>query len=198
MTRRLLPTASSARQGTVWLIRTTEPRAADLCPTVSNRIANQGGLRRVYASPARDAQRTADAVLQRLGPLAQTRMTLVDDRLRPPDLRILGSLPLPKARAANRREPFRFRAPGGESFADIARRLRSLLYEVTLRQAPVALVTHECVFQIGCAVALGWPDDEVVRFVRQGVVGPWATAAFSTQPGGFRLEALHRTPLPSA
>ena len=48
----------------------------------------------------------------------------------------------PGAVARRRRDPVRFRPPGGESFEDVARRLETLAGELRAMRAPVLVVSH--------------------------------------------------------
>ena len=132
----------------------------------------------------------------------------IDERLRDRELGVLDLLTtlgvealLPEE-AARRRwlGKFYYRPPGGESWADVALRVRSLLRDIDAGaddaadpSAPVVLAAHDAVVMVFIYVCLGLSEADLLEFAKTHTVsnasvtrlerpsgaGPWTLGAFS-------------------
>jgi broad specificity phosphatase PhoE len=127
----------------------------------------------------------------------------VDERLRDKEL---GVLDLLTSHGVETRFPeealrkrwlgkFYYRPPGGESWADLALRVRSLLVDLERPETParVLVAGHDAIVMTFIYVCLGLSEREllefaqthtvanasVTRLVREGDTGPWTLEAFS-------------------
>lgn len=151
----------------------------------------------VWSSPYRRAHDTALSV----GAACGLELT-VDERLRDRELGVLDGLTSAGVRRlfadeAERRHwlgKLYYRPPGGESWADVALRIRSLLGEIaTAAREPVVLVTHDAVILLvryvlerldetrlmDLADAGSMPNASITRMVRCAD-GSWQTAEFGS------------------
>jgi broad specificity phosphatase PhoE len=154
----------------------------------------------VWSSPYLLARQTAELAVTTGG--WQTPV-LVDERLRDRELGILDMLTslgvearLPEE--AERRRwlgKFYYRPPGGESWADVALRLRSLLTDLDRRHPgqSVMLVCHDAVILLIRYILEGLTERELLdiaaastilnasvsRFVRPDGTGPWQLESFN-------------------
>jgi broad specificity phosphatase PhoE len=154
----------------------------------------------VWSSPYLRARQTAELAVTAGG--WQTTV-LVDERLRDRELGILDMLTslgvearLPEE--AERRRwlgKFYYRPPGGESWADVALRLRSLLTDLDRRHPgqSVMLVCHDAVILLIRYILEGLTERELLdiaaastilnasvsRFVRPDGTGPWQLESFN-------------------
>jgi broad specificity phosphatase PhoE len=154
----------------------------------------------VWSSPYLRARQTAELAVTTGG--WQTPV-LVDERLRDRELGILDMLTslgvearLPEE--AERRRwlgKFYYRPPGGESWADVALRLRSLLTDLDHRHPgqSVMLVCHDAVILLIRYILEGLTERELLdiaaassilnasvsRFVRPDGTGPWQLESFN-------------------
>jgi broad specificity phosphatase PhoE len=154
----------------------------------------------VWSSPYLRARQTAELAVTAGG--WQTTV-LVDERLRDRELGILDMLTslgvearLPEE--AERRRwlgKFYYRPPGGESWADVALRLRSLLADLDRRHPgqSVMLVCHDAVILLIRYILEGLTEREILdvaaastilnasvsRFVRPDGTGPWQLESFN-------------------
>lgn len=123
----------------------------------------------VWSSPyvrARDTTRIALATAGRDGPVT------LDERLRDRELGVLDTLTSRGVAArypaeADRRRwvgKYFYRPPGGESWADVALRLRSVLADLDNRfdGQRVLVVAHDAVIRLVAHVCLGWTEQEVL------------------------------------
>jgi broad specificity phosphatase PhoE len=136
-------------------------------------VANMGGRRpaAVWASSYRRAQQTIDIAMQKAGLALTVR---VDDRLRDRELGILDLLTSHGVAAiypeeAARRDwlgRFYYRPPGGESWADVALRLRSFLRDVDLYDDGecVLVAAHDAVIMLFLYVCGGMTEEELLEF----------------------------------
>jgi broad specificity phosphatase PhoE len=168
----------------------------------------------VWCSPYLRAAETA-----RIAAGAQRRELPVyaDERLRDRELGILDTLTTVgvEARwpdeAVRRRRlgKFYYRPPGGESWADVALRLRSVLADVDRRDhaARVLLVSHDAVITLVRYICEGLSEADVLRLakstpilnasvtrlVRPGGAGPWRVELYNSvdhlQESGTRVTA---------
>ncbi|HYI32208.1 MAG TPA: histidine phosphatase family protein [Glaciibacter sp.] len=140
-----------------------------------------------------------------------------DERLRDRELGILDALTTVgvearwPSEAARRRRlgKFYYRPPGGESWADVALRLRSVLADLDRREpnARVLLVSHDAVISLVRYICEGLSEQEVLRLakstpilnasitrlVRPGGTGRWSVALYNSvdhlQESGARVTA---------
>lgn len=154
----------------------------------------------VWSSTYLRARSTAAIALQEAGIAAEIRP---DERLRD---RELGILDLLTARGVAARHPdedarrrwlgkLSYRPPGGESWADVALRIRSFLQdpEVTAADGRALLVTHDAVVMLFLYAGLRLTEAELLAFQSQHTVanasvtvlhrpephGPWSLRTFS-------------------
>ncbi len=158
------------------------------------------GRAAVWSSPYARARQTAELAVQAGGWPRQVRL---DERLRDRELGILDMLTSAGVEArlpeeAERRRwlgKFYYRPPGGESWADVVLRLRSLLADLD-RDHPgeeVLLVCHDALIVLfryileglsesellDLAAATGVLNASVSRFVRIGGTGTWKLESFN-------------------
>lgn len=120
----------------------------------------------VWSSPYLRAVQTAQIALGR------TDGITLDERLRDRELGILDAL---TSRGVEARYPveaarrrwvgkYFYRPPGGESWADVALRLRSVLADLDARfeGQRVLIVAHHAVIRLVAHVCLGWTEQEVL------------------------------------
>jgi len=109
------------------------------------------GIAEVVASPALRCRQTARAIFPKADPALDARLWEQDfgdeDGMLLGDLPDLG--PMSRDDLASRR------APGGESFADMAARATPALEAALRADAPVAVVAHAGTVRAGLALALG-------------------------------------------
>jgi broad specificity phosphatase PhoE len=154
----------------------------------------------VWSSPYARARQTAELAVHSGGwPTA----VLVDERLRDRELGILDMLTSAGVEArlpeeAERRRwlgKFYYRPPGGESWADVALRLRSLLADLDRRHPGegILLVCHDAVILLIRYILEGLTERELLdiaatstilnasvsRFIRPGGTGPWLLESFN-------------------
>lgn len=160
----------------------------------------EGERPHVWSSPYARARQTAELAIGTGG--WRTGIT-VDERLRDRELGILDMLTGAGVEArfpeeAERRRwlgKFYYRPPGGESWADVALRLRSLLADLDQRMPGqrVMLVCHDALVMLFRYLLEGLSEQElldlaaastilnasVTRFVRPGGTGPWLLESFN-------------------
>ncbi|MFF1905270.1 histidine phosphatase family protein [Kitasatospora sp. NPDC058218] len=113
--------------------------------------------RSVWCSPYERTTETARIALAQAAGLGAVPVTLAvryDERLRDRELGVLEMLPKAAIEAKHPEEAARrrkmgelyYRPPGGESWADVALRVRSVLRDICAEEAgrPVLLVAHDC------------------------------------------------------
>jgi 2,3-bisphosphoglycerate-dependent phosphoglycerate mutase len=88
---------------------------------------------------------------------------------------------------------FRYRPPGGESFGDIADRLRSLLDDLSVRHAGqrVLLVAHDAIVLMARYVVEGLSVDELATIVQAGAVANASVTRFDGSSGQLRRDAYN-------
>ncbi len=127
----------------------------------------------VWTSPYRRARETAEAALA----VVEAELDLrIDERLRDRDMGITDMLTASGIRAhypeeAERREwigKFYYRPPGGESWADVAQRVRGVLTDITNteRHDTVLVSAHDVVVLLFTYVAEGLDEEAVLRRAR--------------------------------
>jgi 2,3-bisphosphoglycerate-dependent phosphoglycerate mutase len=160
----------------------------------------------LWVSPYLRTQETAEAVLATLDeaglPLPDVR---TDERLRDRELGILemmtkASVELQHPQEAARRRllgELRWRPPGGESLADVALRLRSLLRDLYEAEASrrVLLVGHDAVVLMLRHILDDLDEAELDQVNRAGAVGNTAITRWCrTEDGRLRLDCYNTTP----
>jgi 2,3-bisphosphoglycerate-dependent phosphoglycerate mutase len=175
-------------------------QARALAPEVTARSeSDRAHATAVLVSPYRRARETA--ALAGLSDGADRRA--VDERLRDRELGVLDRLTRAgvRARFPDEEERRRWlgkyyhRPPGGESWADVTLRLRSLFRDLEGARTPerLVLVTHDAVVTLTVALCLGWDEEQLLDFARDHVVrnaslttlhrtgehGPWTLDEFS-------------------
>lgn len=168
---------------------------------LGRRMADEPRLRPtvVFTSPYRRAQQTAAAVLAAAGLDGLPR--LVDERLRDREqgsfdrLTWYGITEEFPAEAERRRAlgKFWYRPPGGESWADVALRLRSLLHDLRADHAgaDVLLVTHDVPILLMRYLLEGL--DAAAAVALSGQVANCATTRYHAGPGGLELDWFNDT-----
>ena len=189
--------------------------------TVGDALAGQLGAdwlgtSRVWTSPYRRARQTAqlaagaEAGAGGGAPAGSTERDarvndgdgfLVDERLRDRELGILDALTtlgvdtrLPQESA--RRSwlgKFYYRPPGGESWADVALRIRSFLRdaEPAAGTAPLVVFTHDAVVSLFAYVLLRFDEDQLTRFLAERVVSNASITSFVPDGDGrWTLESF--------
>ena len=102
----------------------------------------------------------------------------VDERLRDRELGVLDLLtPLGVTnrmpQEAARKQwlgKFYYRPPGGESWADVALRVRSFVSELDAHEGRVLITAHDAVIMNLLYVCLGWRESELLTFIQSNTV----------------------------
>jgi broad specificity phosphatase PhoE len=151
------------------------------CEALGRWLAGPGNEWRpdaAWSSPYQRARQTATTVL---GAAGLTLPIRVDERLRDKELGVLDTLTSFGVRArfpleAERRRwigKFYYRAPGGESWADVALRLRSVLFDIERLESDrrVLVATHDAVVLLFRYICERWSEDQVLATARAGLTG---------------------------
>lgn len=135
----------------------------------------------VWSSPYRRARETTAIALAGAGIEAAVSVR-VDERLRDRELGMLDLLTAAGVEALHPEEAerrrwlgkFYYRPPGGESWADVALRIRSFLGDAEAPASPdggpLLVVAHDAVVMLFLFVCLGWSEEELLGFARENVV----------------------------
>lgn len=172
----------------------------------------------VWSSPYRRARETTAIALAGAGAGAEAAAgagvgagmgaavpVRVDERLRDRELGILDLLTAAGVEALHPEEAerrrwlgkFYYRPPGGESWADVALRIRSFLRDAEdpapPHGGPLLVVAHDAVVMLFLYVCLGWSEEELLGFARENVVVNASVtrlvrAEVATHPGPASLE----------
>ena len=121
----------------------------------------------VWSSPYLRARETARIAL---GAASIPEPVVLDERLRDRELGILDAL---TSLGVENRFPFEaerrrwqgkyfYRPPGGESWADVALRLRSVLQDLADVDGVILIVAHDAVIRLTAHVCLGWTEQQVL------------------------------------
>lgn len=150
-------------------------------------------LARLYASPALRAVDTAAPLAGRLG--LEVRILPELDEI---DMGAWDGVPFatiraeyPEEYARRGREFASFRAPGGESFADVADRAMRALSLLAQGVAPVLAVTHAGVIRSVLCKLTGHPLDDLFHFSP----GHCRCTLLAPVAGGFRVVAADASPV---
>ncbi|WP_078911047.1 histidine phosphatase family protein [Streptomyces sp. NRRL WC-3742] len=154
--------------------------------------------RSVWCSPyVRTTETTRIALAQAagLGAVPVTLAVRYDERLRDRELGVLEMLPKAAIEARHPEEAARrrkmgelyYRPPGGESWADVALRVRSLLRDLGEEEAgrPVLLVAHDCTVLMLRYVLDRLSEEQLVGL---GPVHNCSTSLWRAQDGRLRAE----------
>lgn len=153
-----------------------------------------------WSSPYVRARQTAECVIAASGLELRPRL---DERLRDKELGVLDALTGHGVRtrfpneAARRRwlGKFYYRAPGGESWADLALRLRSVLLDLD-RFAPdqrVLVVTHDAVISVLRYICEGLDEHQVLALAREEqIVNTAVTRLRRAGPDSWEVTAVNR------
>ena len=148
----------------------------------------------VWVSSYLRARQTAQLALDTAGMAPPVR---VDERLRD---RELGILDLLTSRGVEARYPeeaarrrwvgkFYYRPPGGESWADVALRLRSVLDDAERRDDGVLLVVaHDALVMLMLYLYLGLSEAELMEFALQNTVTNASVTTLVRSEDGWTLE----------
>jgi len=152
------------------------------------------GIGAFWVSPYLRARQTLEIAMgARPGPVA------IDERLRD---RELGILDLLTARGVARLHPeeaerrrhlgkFYHRPPGGESWADVALRLRSVLPEVLGHDGPSALiVAHDAVVTLIATLLLNMPEEQLLEFAAANPVLNASVTRLDRADAGWEVSAF--------
>lgn len=151
----------------------------------------------LWCSPYVRARRTAEIALEKAGlPLR----TVVDERLRDRELGILDGLTShgvdarfpDEAARRDRLGKMYFRPPGGESWSDVALRLRSVVGDIERREdgRRVLVVCHDAVIWLLRYVCEGLTEDELMAQVAERSVRNASVTVLVGGPDGWRAEVV--------
>jgi broad specificity phosphatase PhoE len=192
-----------ARDADVRLSELGRSQAATLGDALREQLGpDWAAAARVWSSPYRRARDTA-RLAAGAGPDGDggdVGRIRVDERLRDRELGIIDALTshgvdvrLP-GEAARRRwlGKFFYRPPGGESWADVALRVRSFLRDADEQASgPLVVFTHDAVVSLFAYVLLGLDEAELARFLSERAVGNASITSFTRDAGGaWTLEAF--------
>lgn len=155
----------------------------------------------VWTSPYRRARRTGEIAAQGA---SLDLPTMVDERLRDRDMGITDMMTGQGIREkypeeAERREwigKFYYRPPGGESWADVAGRVRAVLADLRVRAAgrTVLVTAHDVVNLLFCYVAEGMDEETVMERSRTNGLRNAAICRLESDddsPTGWRVTAYN-------
>jgi broad specificity phosphatase PhoE len=122
----------------------------------------------------------------------------LDERLRDRELGVIDTL---TARGVERRLPleaerrrwlgkFYYRPPGGESWADVALRVRSFLRDLPAGDGTAVVFTHDAVVSVFLFVLLGMTEDELSTFLRTRPVTNASVTVLTRGVGGWRVDVF--------
>jgi broad specificity phosphatase PhoE len=149
-----------------------------------------------WTSPYVRARQTLEIAV---GEPVQAPVVFADERLRDRELGVLDLLTRAGVQARlptefeRRRHLGKFyhRPPGGESWADVALRLRSFFRDFGDAAGDRAFVmAHDAVVMLSLYVLLGWSERELLEFAQANVVGNASVTQLEHADGRFRLVAF--------
>jgi len=158
----------------------------------------------VLVSPYLRARQTAKLAVTAASPTLDGATWDVDERLRDREMGewdgltwrgVLARHPEESKRAVLVGRYFH-RPPGGESWADMVLRLRSVLADVA-QQMPeerVLVVAHDVVIQLFRSVLDGLDEAATIQLVRDNPYGNAAVTCYERRPDGYELTAYNVTP----
>ena len=146
----------------------------------------------ILSSPYVRARQTADIICKADALAGGPARTIVDERLREREFGIFDRLTTIGIRerfpdeAAHRRRLGKFyhRPPGGESWADVVLRLRSMLNTISLHYCDkrVLIVCHQVVVLCFRYILEGLDEETILRIDKQGDVLNCGIAAYDFEP----------------
>ena len=146
----------------------------------------------ILSSPYVRARQTADIICKADALAGGPARTIVDERLREREFGIFDRLTTIGIRerfpdeAAHRRRLGKFyhRPPGGESWADVVVRLRSMLTTISLHYCDkrVLIVCHQVVVLCFRYILEGLDEETILRIDKQGDVLNCGIAAYDLEP----------------
>lgn len=152
----------------------------------------------VWCSPYLRARESARIALESAG---LDLLPRIDERLRDRELGILdrvtshgvaSAFPDEAARRLHLGK-FWYRPPGGESWADVALRLRSVLDEIDRDEGPVLIVAHDVVVSLVVYILLGLTESEILELAARRVVGNATVTRLTRDAGEWRLDGFAET-----
>lgn len=149
----------------------------------------------VWASPFLRAHDTARLALAAAGMPPALRL---DERLRDRDLGILDLVSTHGIESEHPEEwarrlrlgKFWYRPPGGESWADVALRLRSVVPEIVACKGPVLVVAHDVVVSLLVYVLCGLTEPELRDLVAERAVGNASVTRLTRDGDAWTLEGF--------
>ena len=150
----------------------------------------------VWSSPYVRARQTAEIALATAG---RERRIRLDERLRDRELGILDTLTGRGVAARFPEEAQRrrwlgklyYRPPGGESWSDVALRLRAFLGELERTDGSVLIVCHDAVIMLLRYVLEGLEEDELMDLARTVTIGNGSVSRFEQVAGHWRVAAFN-------
>ena len=146
----------------------------------------------LLSSPYTRARQTAEAICEAGGLAGGAKPTVTDERLREREFGIFDGLTTLGIRekfpeeAAHRKRLGKFyhRPPGGESWADVILRLRSMLNTINLHYSDrrVLVVCHQVVVVCMRYILVGLDEAEILKIDRQADVLNCGMCAFDFEP----------------
>ena len=147
----------------------------------------------LYTSPYARARETLGIALQG----RSSAPVIIDERLRDRELGILDLLTREgvsrlhpeEARRRLRLGKYDHRPPGGESWADVALRLRSFLGDLSALEASSAMiVAHDAIVMILLSLLLPWDESELLEFAASHTVLNASVTHLTRTSGAWSLE----------
>lgn len=152
----------------------------------------------VWCSPYVRARETAEEILHAAQRAVRVR---VDERLRDKELGVLDTLTsigvrnrFPEEDQRRRRlGKFYYRAPGGESWADVALRIRSVLADIELLDpGRVLIVTHDAVVMLLRYVCEGLDEATILDLARANPIVNTGLTRLVATADGWRVAEFNR------
>jgi broad specificity phosphatase PhoE len=88
---------------------------------------------------------------------------------------------------------FWYRPPGGESWADVALRLRSVLAEIVRADVPTLIVAHDVVVSLVVYVLCEMTEAEILALARERGVGNATVTTLTPEGEHWRVEGFAET-----
>lgn len=159
--------------------------------------AHRSDIAMCWVSPYIRARQTLEMAL---GDAGGSWTVGVDERLRDRELGILDLLTprgvqvLHPEEAERRRHLGKYyhRPPGGESWADVALRLRSFLADTANRPAGAAIVAHDAVVMLLLSLLLRWDEAALLDFASDHTVSNASVTQLSADSTGWKLVEFSR------
>ena len=168
---------------------------ADQARALGAWVAERHRVDAIWSSPYRRARETIGIALDEAGMAHTVRL---DERLRDRELGILDLLTRHGVAARHPEEAARrkhlgkyyHRPPGGESWADVALRLRSFLRDAPLAERSTVIVAHDAVTMLLVALLLGWDEETLLDFAAEHTVLNASVTHLERADGAWRLTAF--------